>query len=159
LLASGDPVLRAQVALGLASSPDPSSVALLVDAFDVEPSAMVRRAIVRALSRRPSKLRSRWMRALSDLDPDPDVRALASLASRGVVLPTEPRGGDVVWVRVKPSGTGVRTARIVRIVLPDGLALLAVPDDDGFLMVPAVPAREVEISVAASDGIGESASP
>lgn len=159
LLASGDPVLRAQVALGLASSPDPSSVALLVDAFDVEPSAMVRRAIVRALSRRPSKLRSRWMRALSDLDPDPDVRALASLASRGVVLPTEPRGGDVVWVRVKPSGTGVRTARIVRIALADGLALLAVPDDDGFLMVPAVPATEVEISVAASDGIGESASP
>jgi len=158
-LASGDPVLRAQVAIGLASSPDPSSVALLVDAFDVEPSAMVRRAILRALSRRHSGLRTRWMRALSALDPDPGVRALASLASRGVVLPTEPRGGDVVWVHVKPSRAGVRTARIVRVVLPDGLALLAVPDDDGFLMVPAVPANEVEISVAAEDGIGESASP
>ena len=150
LLEGSDPVVRAHVALGLGRDPEPSAVSLLTSAYRFEEDAGVRRAIVRGLSMRTEVQRTSTLVLARDLDPDEDVRALARSAidKRPIdpgVRPTlgiEPRR-SVAWVTIhanhdaKDAGPPPRSARLVR---TDGLAVPAVADPDGALLVPGLPA-------------------
>ncbi len=159
LLRSGDAVFRAQVALGLADSPDPSAASLLIDAFQSEEDPLVRRAIVRALSHLPSVHSKPVLADAARLDPDPQVRSLSALAARSVALPLAPHGSSVVWLQVRGTVPGAQRGRSVRLALPDGFALSSVCDDDGFLMIPGVPSDQVRLTVASSAESGQPAGP
>lgn len=148
LLEGTDPVVRAHVALGLARDPDPSAVTLLTNAYRFEEDAGVRRAVVRALSRRAEVQREATLQLARDLDPDDDVRALARAAIEGRDLDpqvrpargVEPRR-SVAWITVRSTeppaaGAPPHAARVVR---SDGVAVPVVADPDGALIVPGLP--------------------
>jgi HEAT repeat protein len=149
LLEGTDPVVRAHVALGLAQDPEPNAVSLLTAAYRFEEDAAVRRAVVRALSKRDEVQRTATLVMARDLDPDDDVRALARAALEGRdLLPrlrpargVEPRRG-VAWITLRsteptPTADAPRAARMVR---ADGLAVPVIADPDGVLIVPGLPA-------------------
>ena len=110
----------------------------------------MRRAVVRALSRRAEVQRLATLEVARDLDPDDDVRALARAALEGRVLDpglrpalgAEPRR-SVAWVTIQPNdGSPAQDMpqRAARLVRADGLAVPAVADPDGVLIVPGMPA-------------------
>jgi hypothetical protein len=151
LLEGTDPVVRAHVALGLARDPEPSAVSLLTSAYRFEEDAGVRRAVVRALSRRTEVQRTATLALARDLDPDDEVRSLARAALEGRALEpglrpavgAEPRRA-VAWIAIQPNegrpaakDAPLRTARLLR---SDGLAVPAVADPDGALLIPGMPA-------------------
>jgi HEAT repeat protein len=149
LLEGSDPVVRAHTALGLGRDPEPSAVSLLTSAYRFEEDAGVRRAVVRALSRRTEVQRLATLTLARDLDPDEEVRALARGALDGrnleptlrPALGVEPRR-RVAWVAVQPNDGGDGRdlpARGARLVRADGLAVPAVADPDGALVVPGMP--------------------
>lgn len=147
LLEGSDPVVRAHVALGLGRDPEASAVSLLASAYRFEEDASVRRAIVRAMSRRKEAQRMRTLYLARDLDPDEPVRALARAAIEGRVL-DEPRSsvpGALVWVTLAPNdpqALSMAAGRTARLVRPDGLAVPVVTDPDGVLLVPGLPPGE-----------------
>src|SRR5262249_42079530 len=122
LLGGSDAVIRAHVALGLAWDREPDAVSLLTAAYRFEEDAVVRRAIVRALSQRREIQRSATLVLARDLDADPDVRSLARSALQGRVLKlvAMPQGAKVAWVSIiandadAVSSVRGRAARIVR---------------------------------------------
>jgi HEAT repeat protein len=147
LLAGSDPVVRAHVALGLARDPEASAVSLLAGAYRFEENASVRRAIVRALSRRREAQREKTLVWARDLDPDEGVRALARAALAGRVLddPRPPARGEIVWVTLSPNdprAADMASGRTARLVRSDGLSVPVVADPDGVLLVPGLPAGE-----------------
>ncbi|NUQ73155.1 MAG: HEAT repeat domain-containing protein, partial [Polyangiaceae bacterium] len=147
LLAGSDPAVRAHVALGLARDPEASAVSLLAGAYRFEEDASVRRAIVRALSRRKEGQRETTLIWARDLDPDSAVRALARAALAGRVLddPRPPARGEVIWVSLTPNdpkAAPMAAGRTARLVRSDGLAVPVVADPDGVLLVPGLPSGE-----------------
>lgn len=147
LLAGSDPAVRAHVALGLARDPEASAVSLLAGAYRFEEDASVRRAIVRALSRRKEGQRETTLIWARDLDPDSAVRALARAALAGRVLddPRPPARGEVIWVSLTPNdpkAAPMAAGRTARLVRSDGLAVPVVADPDGVLLVPGLPPGE-----------------
>jgi hypothetical protein len=156
LLEGSDPVVRAHVALGLGRDPEASAVSLLVSAYRFEEDATVRRAIVRALSRRKEAQRMQTLRLARDLDPDETVRALARAAHGGRAV-DEPRSsvpGALVWVTLTPNDAqaqGMASGRTARLVRPDGLAIPVVADPDGVLMVPGLPPGESSLLLGRVD--------
>lgn len=147
-LASGDPVLRAQVALGLASSATASATSLLVEALALEEHPVVRRALVRALSHRNAVHHVPLLTSLSSLDPDSQTRNLAALAARGVRLPLAPTGSEVLWLQTRISPSSSHAARAsIRAWLPSGFAFSTVSDSDGFAMIPGVVPGETTVTV------------
>lgn len=150
LLESGDPVIRAHAALGLGDSSSPSAVGLLSNAYRFEPSARVRHAIVIALSRLPHSRRT--LELASRLDGDAGVRSAAHRALTGRHLHELVAGPSVLWLELAPSEPGQADAvhsTTVALVTAGGLALPAVADPDGLLVVAGLPAGPVELRVAA----------
>jgi HEAT repeat protein len=156
LLEGSDPVVRAHTALGLGHDPEPSAVSLLTAAYRFEDDASVRRAIVRALSRRTEVQRAATLALARDLDPDDEVRALARSAIEGRNLdPIVLAGGGieatrpVAWIVVKPGddtpSTAARSARLTR---SDGLAIPVVADPDGVLLIPGLPPGVASLKIA-----------
>jgi HEAT repeat protein len=149
LLEGTDPVIRAHVALGLGRDPEPSAVALLVNAYRFEEDAGVRRAVVRALSRRAEAQRLATLAVARDLDPDEDVRALAraALDGRDLEPAQRPAGGveprrSVAWITVRSTEARAGTEappRAARLVRADGLSVPALADPDGVMLVPGLP--------------------
>jgi cellulose synthase operon protein C len=156
LLEGSDPVVRAHVALGLGRDPEASAVSLLTSAYRFEEDAGVRRAVVRALSRRAEVQRLATLALARDLDPDDEVRALARGALDGRNLDpglepargVEPRRG-VAWVSIRANDAVEKAAgddggsprhqeRSARLVRADGIALPVVADPDGELLVPGI---------------------
>jgi hypothetical protein len=147
LLAGSDPAVRAHVALGLARDPEPDAASLLAGAYRFEEDASVRRAIVRALSRRKEAQRERTLLWARDLDPDEAVRALAraALAGRALDEPRPTPRADVVWVSLTPNdprSAPMAAGRTARLLRSDGLAVPVVADPDGVLLVPGLPPGE-----------------
>ena len=147
LLEGSDPVVRAHTALGLGRDPEASAVSLLTAAYRFEDDASVRRAIVRALSRRAEVQRAATLALARDLDPDDEVRALARSAIEGRNLdPVAQAGGGIeatrpiAWIVIAPNdgkpGTAARSARLTR---SDGLSIPVVSDPDGVLLIPGLP--------------------
>ena len=152
LLQGSDPVVRAHIALGLARDPEHDAATVLAQAYRFEDDASVRRAIVRALSRREEVQRVAVLTLARDLDPDLSVRALARSALEGRVLdhvtpataagdPAAP-GIGVAWVSIVANDAAAApsaSSRAARVVRSDGLAVPVVADPDGVLVVPGLP--------------------
>lgn len=164
LLASGDPVVRAHAARGLALSPSPDAVSRLVAAYTFETDAAVRRAVVRALSRRTEPQRRRTLELAASLDPDAETRESARLALAGQTIDDgvfAPHGrspaprvhvGPYVAFIALASNDPARAsaaARAARLVRSDGLALPVVADPDGALLVAGLPPGEATLSLSA----------
>jgi hypothetical protein len=132
-LAGTDPLIRSHIAYGLGLSPEPTAVSLLHEAYRFEPRADVRRAIVRGLSLRGESLRRDTLRLARELDPDPEVRALATAALAGVKLDSRiaTSGHASIWVKL----AGARGRRAAQLVRADGLVRLVLSDPDGEIMV------------------------
>jgi hypothetical protein len=145
LLEGSDPVVRAHVALGLGHDPEPSAVSLLTSAYRFEEDPAVRRAVVRGLSLRTEVQRLATLALARELDPDDEVRALARAAIDGRTLDpgirpalgAEPRR-KVAWVTLQSTVSGPLPA--ARLIRSDGLAVPAVADPDGALLIPGMPA-------------------
>ncbi len=143
LLSSGDPDVRAQLAIGLGSSPRPSAAALLAQAYAFEPDANVRRAIVVGLSAKNSTIGRVWLDRAARLDPDPLAR---SLARRGP-LASDGRGDQMLWLRLSTTQAPAPGAYPVRITLPNGSSTVVVTAPDGQALVPALPPGLVGLRV------------
>lgn len=142
LLAGTDPAVRAHVALGLADSPEPDAVALLVERYRFETDPSVRAAVIRALSRRSERLREPTLTLAETLDPDAGVRALARSARAGRRHPIAltRAGRDFAWITLRPNAAaaGRERRRGALLLRGDGLALPGVCDPDGVLVVAGV---------------------
>ena len=99
-LASGDPLLRAHVALGLGRSKEASAVGLLEGAYRFESDPAVRRAIVVTLAQRAEPGRERTLRLAADLDPDDATRAAARRALERGRHRAAPSSTGTLWVRL-----------------------------------------------------------
>ena len=153
LLDGGDAVLRAHVALGLGSSREPSAVGLLETAYLFEPDALVRHAIVTALSRRSERTRLRTLELAANLDSDRATREAAALARRGARLGTPFGAGGTLWLALAGASTapGARNWSAL-IGLPGGLALPFVADPDGFITAGRLPRGAISVRVGRSGG-------
>jgi HEAT repeat protein len=156
LLEGSNPVVRAHLALGLARDPEPSAVSLLASAYRFEDDAAVRRAIVRALSRRTEVQRLSLLTLARDLDPDGQVRALARSALAGRDLDPMPRSmsgvevtRSMAWIEIVTNeGKAAFMARAAWLSRSDGLAMPMVADPDGVLLVPFLPPGPASLWVA-----------
>lgn len=153
LLASRDPVMRAHVVRGLASSPAPDATGMLADAYRYEVDANVRRAIVSAIASREldqSSPSRKWVLATAArLDPDGLVRLVARRANAS--LPPNPAAvvRECAWLRVvAPPGAAMPTDLTASYVGADGLAVPVVFDDDGYALVLAVAPGEGRLLLA-----------
>jgi HEAT repeat protein len=162
LLASGNPVLRAQVALGLASSPSPSATSLLVETYWFETEPVVRRALVRALSARADVQRLEALRVAARLDPDEQTRGIARAALGGARLHEPSSGARWAWISLSAAaGTAAATglSRALVVMPHTGIAVGALADDDGFALVPGLPSGEVRVVLAPSPATVQASRP
>ena len=147
LLEGSDPVVRAHTALGLGRDPEASAVSLLTAAYRFEDDASVRRAILRALSRRTEVQRAATLAMARDLDPDDEARALARSAIEGRDLDPVVQAGSAIaaarpiaWIVIIPNdGQPLAAGRSARLTRSDGLAIPVVTDADGVLLIPGLP--------------------
>lgn len=160
LLSGTDPSVRVGVAQGLAESPHKAAVSWLANAYVREDDVHVRRALVASLVRRSELQRTRPLELARDLDPDPEVRALAaaglsaspSLSGGGprtIPASVELGGLDpslVAYFAVAGSD-GSASARAVRAVLPSGIALPMVTAADGALLTPGIPFGKASLEI------------
>jgi HEAT repeat protein len=144
-LSSPDARLRAHTALGLGASRSPTAVSVLEAAYRFEPEAEVRRALVRALARRPERVRRRALELARDLDPDPDVRELAALALQGVVPAVFAKGRGVVWLTLEARAGEPSLAALQ---VPGGLSLPIAADPDGVVACAGLPEGAVSVRLA-----------
>ena len=140
LLEGGDPTVRVGLAMGLARSDNASASSWLARAYLREEDVLVRRALVGSLGQRSEKQRERALETARDLDPDPEVRALAA-RGLGRSKVTERTGIDPHMASlfgVERADGGARE-QVFRVVLPNGLALPVVSARDGGLLIPGMP--------------------
>jgi HEAT repeat protein len=158
LLASGDPLLRSHVALGLSRSEEASAVGLLDDAYRFESDPLVRRAIVTTLGRRTEKGRERTLRLAADLDPDDLSRMTARRALGANAGPGDRNASGTLWLRVVGSPAGGSSTTVV-VVTAAGLALPLSPDPDGTVTVSGLPSGSVSVTLASGAPDGDSPKP
>ncbi|MDB4946797.1 MAG: repeat protein, partial [Labilithrix sp.] len=165
LLGARDVVLRAHAARGLGASSLPDASGRLADAYAYETEAVVRRAIVAALAERPldadAPARRTTLSFASDLDPDGPTRQAARLATAGA---TTPLGAspllETAWLRVLTADGGAPgSVHVGSLVRSDGLAVPIAFDEDGFALVPGLPAGETRLALAPRLPQGKAPSP
>jgi hypothetical protein len=124
-----------------------------VQAFAWETQAEVRRAIVAALVAGDDGRDAQGSRQTIDLaatlDPDPGVRWLASHdRSYGKIVNGEP-GREVAWIRLVAAYQAELPSNAIALwVGSDGTAIPIAFDDDGYALVPGVPAGESRLRLA-----------
>ena len=143
LLFSGDPDVRAQMAIGLGESTQPSVVSLLARAYAFEQDPVVRRAVVTGIASVHAKRRTvvgrRWLETAEMLDPDTIVRATAHRGLSGNRRFPIEQGEHMLWLRVGTgSDDGMTGVYAVRVVLPDGSTISAVTAPDGEVLIPSM---------------------
>jgi HEAT repeat protein len=150
LRTSGDPWLRAHVALGLGASEDPAAVGLLQQSYRFETDAVVRHAIVTALGARREPPRMRTLELATNLDPDERVRAAARLgASARPGGPTT--GHGTLWLDLRSSRPGrpEDRPRLVVVRTASGIAVPLAADPDGIVFATGLPEGPIDVRVAA----------
>lgn len=145
---SGDPLIRAHVALGLSDSRAPSSIGLLAEMYRAEQNADVRHAVIVALSRRTDSTRRATLRLAADLDGDERVRSAARLALKNVALSPLPTGRSALWLALVDSGTGPSHPAQARVGTPSGVALPVVADPDGLVVMAGLPEGPLVLRLA-----------
>lgn len=154
LARSGDPLIRAHVALGLADSREPSAVGLLRDMYRFEQDADVRHAVVVALSRRAERAREGTLALAAALDGDDRVRSAARLALRGSRLSPLPRGRGALWMTLVDPDAKKSAPAQARLGTPSGAALPVVADPDGAVVMIGLPEGPLSLRLAAAAELG-----
>lgn len=153
LLASRDPVLRMQVARGLARSTESDATGRLAGAYSFEADLAVRRAIVQSLAARTgdagAPLRHSTLELAATLDPDRLIRVWAGRALDGALPPPPPRHDEIAWIRLA-AAAGARLPRGERaiVVESDGTARPITFDADGYALVAGVAPGEATVRLA-----------
>lgn len=151
LLGSKDAVIRAHTARGLADAPLPDATGRLADAYEYETDVDVRRAIITALAQRTadatSPARKKTLEVAAQFDPDGPTQRAAKRALAGTTEPFgAPQSTEVGWYRLaSPSGGAPNEPYAGAIVRSDGVALPIVFDDDGYAVVPGLPAGDARL--------------
>jgi hypothetical protein len=110
----------------------------------------VRRAVVGALSARAEPARRRTLELAAELDADPDTRAAARWALTGRKLPAWETGPGVCWLDVATAAGEPRLIPTVALVTTTtGLAVPAVTDPGGLLVVSGLPRGPVSMRLTA----------
>lgn len=148
LLENSDAWLRAHTALGLAFSADASALGLLSRSYRFEAAPEVRSALVAALGERPERTRSRTLRLAAALDPDAGVRARARLGLSDGEASASSQGTGSFWLRIAQGTPGATEPRAVALGLSGGLAIPAVSDPGGFLILTGLPQGSVTVRLA-----------
>lgn len=138
-LASGNPMLRSSVALGLGQSQQPSALGLLESAFRFEADVSVRRSIVLAVGSRSEPTRSRALELAANLDPDARVRQAARRLFKQAGTPAQ-SGRSTAWLELS-GGRGVLS--LTTTTTP---AIPLIPDADGQCPVVGLPEGGIQIS-------------
>jgi len=159
LLDSGDPWIRAHVALGLGKSKSPSALGLLERRYAFERDELVRHAIVTALGSRREPTRERPLRLAADLDPDGRVRQAARRALSGTPLSALPGGHGTFWLELVDSTSEKGRDHAALLATSGGMVLPVVSDPDGLLSVARLPAGPVSLRLAASGSEGKASTP
>ena len=154
LLSSRDPILRAHAARGLGMSSSKDAVGRLASAYAYEGEAYVRRAIILAMTRRTGDDASALQRTATldlaaRLDPDRVVRMTATRALAR--LPPVPLPGihEVAWLHLTtPDGQLPPDGIAGSVMRADGLAAPCAFDDEGYALVPGVPAGDAQLVLA-----------
>lgn len=149
LLGGSDVAIRAGLAFGLGRAKIGAATSWLVQAYEVEEDATVRRAIVAALGLRTERQRERTLELARTLDPSASVRAAARAAPRtlGGLLGLTP--GHVTFARTS-SPEGRTTSTAVSLQLPGGVALPMVSSADGSLAIVGLPYGLTTVRLAAA---------
>lgn len=155
LAQSGDPLIRAHVALGLGESKEPSAVGLLGEMYRFEQDADVRHAVVVALSRRTDRTRQATLRLAAELDGDERARSAARLALRGTRLSALPRGRSTLWLSLVDGGAKSGAPPEARIGTSSGASLPVVADPDGAIVMTGLPEGPLTLRLAADAGGGK----
>jgi hypothetical protein len=148
-LASPDPWLRAQVALGLGASEDPTALGLLEGSYRFEPEPRVRRALVQGSARRSEPVRRRTLELAAELDPDPKTRTLGRLGLTTVAGDPWSMGQSCLYATLERSDGAGRGAIVS---VPGGLTLPVLADPDGVLALAGLAAGPLEVRVALLPG-------
>lgn len=154
LFGSRDPVLRAHAARGLAAANLPDAAGRLADLYAYETDVEVRRAAIAALAARTrdakAPARKETLELAAELDPDGPVRQAATRALAGATMPfVDSSVHEVLWLRLTlESGLPPGDAFAGSVVRSDGMAVPAVFDEEGFLLVPGVPPGEARLVLA-----------
>jgi hypothetical protein len=135
LLGAKNPRLRAVTARGLGHALRPEDEALLAQSYRAETSALARRTMLGALSRREAKLTASTRALLSVaavVEPDETARGIArNVGQMGTVAPPQ----DFSWLRTQSAAGAVANMSGALIVdLGDVSPVLF--DDDGVALVP-----------------------
>jgi len=147
LLASSDPAIRANAALGLSSSKESDAAGRLEAAYRLETNATVRAAIVRALAARTEPSRARVLGIAAAFDPDADVRAAATVAP-GAQADALAFGRALAWLPVVESGSGRPAEATLGIEVPGGLVLPAATAPDGMVVLSGLAPGPLALRVA-----------
>jgi hypothetical protein len=159
LLDSGDPWIRAHVALGLGKSKSPSALGRLERRYRFERDELVRHAIVLALGSRREATRERVLRLAADLDPDGRVRQAARRALSGNPLSALPSGRGTFWLELVDSTSEKGRDHAALLATSAGMVLPVVSDPDGLLSVARLPSGPVSLRLAASGSEGKASTP
>jgi len=143
-LGSPSPIARAHTALGLGEGTQPWAIGLLADRYEQEVDAGTRRMIVLALALRSGDaavpLRAHVLERAAFFDPEESIRTLALRARMGLPPPELSSSRDAVWLHVRAVDGAPPSTTVSGLVLrPDGVAVPAVFDDDGYALIPAPP--------------------
>jgi HEAT repeats len=155
LLTSRDPLLRAHAAHGLGASPSRDAVGRLARAYTFEADVDVRRALVSAVAAREADAgtpsRRDTLALAARLDPDRLVRDTARRAidgARTAAWPAAP-SDEVAWLHIVPAeGATLPAGLTATFTGADGLSRPIVFDDDGYALVPGVPAGQGRLRLA-----------
>jgi HEAT repeat protein len=152
-----DPVLRAHVARGLGLGVARDAVGRLAQSYATEGDALVRRAIVAALSARVGEdssapLRLATLRLAARLDPDGVARWTASRAlgsPNAAPAPNQNLSREIAWLRLIPTeGAGLPHDMTGALVERSGVALPIPFDEDGYALVAGVAPGEARLRLA-----------
>jgi HEAT repeat protein len=169
LLASRDPLVRAYVARGLASSDARDATGRLARAYTWEADELVRRALVTALAARAADAgapaRRDALELAARLDPDGTARwtAQQALARQTLAGPTAAARAavhEVAWLRVVPAEGATLPHEALGVLADDaGLAVPVVFDEDGYALVPGVAPGQARLRLAPRLPAYEAAAP
>jgi hypothetical protein len=148
LLESSSREVRAEAALGLGSARAPGASSLLEGAYEFETDALVRRAIVAALSMRPEGKKARLLRLAQRLDPDPIVRHMAAPGLLGHAFGGDANGTGSFWLNLETENGQAKPTHAVVLQGLRGHTKIAFPDPDGFVGLLGLDGGGVSYSLA-----------
>jgi hypothetical protein len=150
LLESTSREVRAETALGLGTARAPKAASLLEAAYEFEVDAVVRRAIVAAITQRPESRKGRVLKLATRLDPDSLVRQMAAFGLSGHALGAVARGAGSFWFNLLGDGAAPQHALVLQGLR--GHTKVAFPDPEGFVGLLGLDGGGVSYALAEPTG-------